>query len=249
MAEKNIIQLLVELGVIKETDEPINVMLEPLTDIDAKFTGPPQDDLETFYRQSVNDPFWATLGHAIQAYSRLELSLCRLFEVLTGMSNECADMIFYRINNANTVHQILKTLAKQKFGEMYCPFWLSILALISNVTQQRNLIVHWRAGIHPHKKEIQLTIPRKHWLKDIGEKDYLNTSHLIEFIAKCAFIQNQIRDFLMMQDEFWKQRLKPEVLTALQSRFQREIVFTAPKPTPSAQILGAPFSPPPPTTK
>ncbi|MGL4419094.1 MAG: hypothetical protein ACRCZF_00385, partial [Gemmataceae bacterium] len=74
MPDNDIIRQLLEMGVIKATDEPINSMVAPLTDQDATFSGPPSDDLEAFYRQSAQDPFWATLGHAVQAYSRLEQS-------------------------------------------------------------------------------------------------------------------------------------------------------------------------------
>jgi hypothetical protein len=231
MEQSDLLRRLIEIGVVEETDDPVNVMLEPLTDLNANFPDPPQDDLEAFYRQSAQDPFWATLGHAIQANSRLEQSLCRLFQNLTGMTEECAGIIFYKIINASTLHGILETLAKLKYGELYSLFLKSVIAMLRQLSDKRNRIVHWRAGIHPHEKEIRLTLPRLHFLKDIGASDYLNTAHLNEFIAKCKFIQTQIYDFLMMQDEFWKTRVRPDVLEKWQERFQREAVY---KPLPSS---------------
>lgn len=232
MEQSDIIRRLIEMGLIEETDDPVDVMLEPLTDASATFPNPPQDDLEAFYQQSAQDPFWAALGHAIQAYSRLEQSLCWLFQTITGMTEGCAGTIFYGIINAHKLHKILKELAKDKYGEIYDPFWNSVIAMLGKLSDKRNQIVHWRAGIHPHEKELRLTRPEFQMLEDIGTNDYLNRSHLDEFIAKCAFVQTQIRDFLMIQDEFWQSRLKPETLVKLQERFRRPVVYPAPSSTP-----------------
>jgi hypothetical protein len=245
--EKNTIEMLIKLGVIEETDEPVNVMLPPNTELNATFAHPPQDDFEAFYQSSAQDPFWATLGHAIQSYARLEQSLCRLFAAVTDMPNECASIIFYKITSANTLHEILEKLAKRKYGETYATFWHSLVTMMRKAANQRNNIVHWRAGIHPQKKEMQLTLPRLQWLKDIGSSDYLNTPHLTDFIAKCTFIQDQVYEFLLMQDEFWQSKLKPGFLTVWQEKFQREVVYTAPSPTPQSPTNGAPANPLPPS--
>lgn len=98
--------------------------------------------------------------------------------------------------------------------------------MLKSVTEKRNQIVHWRAGIHFEHKEIWLVIPRVQRLEDI-KGNYINIGHLNEFIHKCAFVEESIFKFHIFHDEFWSKHIKHDVLKAWQELCEREVVYSA----------------------
>src|SRR5688500_5929908 len=115
--EKSVLEILIEAGRLSRPMNRSTSCSCPQTELNATFTHPPADDLEAFYRASAHDPFWATLGHAIQAYARLEMWLCQVFKEVTGMTAECAGINFYKITSSSARDDILEKLAKRKYGD------------------------------------------------------------------------------------------------------------------------------------
>ena len=95
---------------------------------------------------SSQDPFWAIRGHAIEAYAGVEQSLCALFAHLTGMHNEVAGVIFFRITNPRVLGEILDILMKKKYVDEYSKFWKSVDKIIRKLVETRNRLVHWNVA-------------------------------------------------------------------------------------------------------
>ena len=57
--------------------------------------------LEDASRKASEDQFWATRGKAVQAYARVEQALCRIFVDVSGMSQQVAAIVFFRITSAS----------------------------------------------------------------------------------------------------------------------------------------------------
>jgi hypothetical protein len=109
---------------------------------------------------SAQDAFWATRGHAIQAYAQLEQSLFRLFAHLTGLDHQPAGTIFFKITSSAARNAIIEKLFKQKLRDEFNLFRNSLITQIRPIDIQRNEIVHWNATniIFPPGSTPQFTV-------------------------------------------------------------------------------------------
>jgi hypothetical protein len=92
---------------------------------------------------------------AIEAYAALESALVVLFARLLDTTNDKAAIIFFKITNANARNEILGGLLEETHQSKYHTYWhgqagaqgqkkiTGLLALIPQLDQQRNFIVHW----------------------------------------------------------------------------------------------------------
>src|SRR5437588_2076306 len=124
---------------------------------------------------------------AIEAYSNLELALCRLLALLLGTKVDLAGIVFFRINNTRARSAALDSLLRHKYGTKYNLYWNSVFKLITQLDNERNQIVHWRTQLDLHwgrKKQLSSvtaklmppnmwdTRPKRPFITEKGLKDF-----------------------------------------------------------------------------
>jgi hypothetical protein len=141
-------------------------------------------------RDAAKDNFWALRAHAIQAYARLEQSLCILLSCLGDMRPQVAAIIFFKITSSRARDSVLEKLIKKKHGSLYSTFWKSAFKHLGQLSEKRNQIVHWNAKVVVHKNigfhRVQLE-PPNFW-EYSADTPVLTSTDLFDFIRRCEFV-------------------------------------------------------------
>jgi hypothetical protein len=152
---------------------------------------------------------------AIEAHANLEFVLSKLFAQLLHADDARAAIVFFRITNARSRNAIIEGLLEREHGEQYDIYWhgepgddkgkrktRGLLALIRNLDDRRNEIVHWHVirsyGITPSgfKKQAEELRSVGSWYKLPGQTQKITTESLTEFTAKCEFASGSIHKFV-----------------------------------------------------
>lgn len=91
--------------------------------------------------------FNSARGHAIGIYGNLEQTLCEALAYFGDIDNDVAGVVFFKINNARAVQEILDKLKRRKMGAANSLFWNSLTGNYRKLSETRNLIVHWGTAI------------------------------------------------------------------------------------------------------
>jgi hypothetical protein len=199
------------------------------------------------------DPFWAWLGHAIEAYAGLEQSLCRLFCLLSGTEPDVAAIIFFRIRNTRNRDEILGKLLRRKHGSDYSRFWNSLVDIIQNqITPRRNEIAHWKATIvlgDNGFSQMQLK-PPDFW-SHRSETPFIDVALLQKLMETCAFVSrlcNMFGLFINPSSHAEMERgAPPEHMRTWRDIFSQAVAYPPPSTHPLFQKPQEPESPPPPS--
>jgi hypothetical protein len=142
---------------------------------------------------------------AIEAYAALEWALVVLFARLLDTTNDKAAIIFFKITNANARNEILGGLLEETHQSKYHTYWhgqagaqgqkkiTGLLALIPQLDQQRNFIVHWHQSstvTSAGEKWDDLRLPY-YWVRG-PHRQPITVPALEEFRFKAAFVQLSI---------------------------------------------------------
>ena len=165
--------------------EGINIHLDEVTQIAA------------------GDPFWAVRGKAIQAYASLEQSLFIAFSKLSGMSEDAAGVIFFKIASAHVRNGIIKELIHRRHHDRFTPFVNSYFKELTRIDERRNQIVHWNVANNIGQVDGKVRsivtlslIPPNFWMRG-GKMTHLTMSDLVEFMAKCDVFSRLLSMFVL----------------------------------------------------
>jgi hypothetical protein len=167
------------------------------------------DDDSFFHRYAgiaEADRFMIARAHAIDCYSRLEQTMCSCLAYFGDMSNKTAGTIFFKINSARAVCDILDSLKKHKVGADYNLFWNSVTKRFSSLAQRRNSIVHWSMAVTvpiededadpATDKEMQVSLmPPNYWSWDEATPE-LKTNDCIAFGSECEAVMDYTKLFI-----------------------------------------------------
>jgi hypothetical protein len=154
--------------------------------------------LEEAMKQAAADQFWAIRGKAIQAYASLEQAMAQLFSLVSGTDGATANIIFFRINSADSRNKITKKLFQNKFGTRYNLFRNSLFKQIGPIDRERNEVVHWNvvnfvdADPDGNTRSTLALLPPANWVLDHGAPKK-TTEDLIAFSRKCDFYSLLLR--------------------------------------------------------
>lgn len=162
-------------------------------------------------------------GLAIEVYANLEHRLCTLLSTLTGMQQDIAGIIFFKITSADVRDKIIETLLKTKKGDEYNLFWNSIKKMLNDVSNRRNCIVHWSLVMQKaHDGTISSWLtPGASVFTFNWTKTTMMPSEVADFILKCNFLAPLISNFAILigsinnqMPEAWRQRWEPIIREA-----------------------------------
>lgn len=180
-------------------------------------------------RQGRMSPFWAARGKAIQSYSNVEQSLCRVFSLVSDTNHDVAAIIFFKITSTAAQTSIIEKLLQKKYGTTYNLFWNSYFKLHKPLVNKRNEIVHWKAinviGADESgtKSKIELR-PPPFWGFD-PTAPVITIDDLVKFDAACDALQRVANIFYAavtstMIDEdsaTWVERFKQPLIYPIPS--------------------------------
>ncbi len=136
---------------------------------------------------------------AIEQYSALEQSLCRVFGRALGTEPDYAGIVFFKITSARGRLAMIEKLLRKRLGDRYASlFWNPAISAIKVLDQKRNEIVHWTTLVH-----IGDTLPIVHLvppnLYDLrpGRSPYWDADKLNEFKGECDYYSRLLNMYWM----------------------------------------------------
>lgn len=184
-------------------------------------------------------------GFAIECYSSLEQSMCRLLANVSGMEDPTAATVFFKVTASRSRSEILDKLFKAKYGTKYRLFWNSINRHFSQLDQRRNQLVHWGSVSEigegaPYKRYLappnlwELTDESPQW----GEADFM------DFASYCDVVKRAINKFVFAHRD--GHRIPGEPPPESEPLFQEPLQYPLPSGHRLARSPEAPIFPRPP---
>jgi hypothetical protein len=144
---------------------------------------------------------------AIEAYAGVESALVVLLGRLLGTTNDLAAIVFFRITNSRATSKIIEQLLEKAHGTKYDTYWHGqpgaggqrkipgLFALIRQLNEKRNDIVHWhiRSSSSSTGDQWDDLTPAYYWTR--GHQEPITTPDLNAFIEKAKFVQSSIFHF------------------------------------------------------
>jgi hypothetical protein len=142
---------------------------------------------------------------AIEAYAGVESALVVLLGRLLGTTNDLAAIVFFRITNTSARNAIIEQLLKKTHDTKYDTYWHGqagasgqrripgLFALIQQLDNRRNEIVHWhsRSSSSSTGEQWDDLAPAYYWARAPHLKS-ITTPDLNDFIEKANFVQKSI---------------------------------------------------------
>jgi hypothetical protein len=147
-------------------------------------------------------------AYAIDAYARVEQSLCGLFGHVMGTTRELAVIVFYRITNTHSRNRIIEELIEKRYGDAYnaylngipnTPHRSGLLSIIRQLDQKRNEIVHWHMGLTfrvPQRVGPSLMKPDTHPFTLDPNHPIITSDEMIDFSRKAYFVSRSVNGLL-----------------------------------------------------
>lgn len=195
-------------------------------------------------QQRQNYTFWAMRGAAIEGYSSLEQSMCRLLALVSGMEDSAAATVFFKVTASRSRAEILDKLFKAKFGNAYRPFWNSMMAHFRHLDQRRNELVHW-ASVHEvggGADRLYLSPPNFWTLSE--DSPSWTQDELLDFMSRCDVVKRALNGFTFAHRE--GPRIPNELPPESNPLLQEPLEYPLPAGHRLARSDAAPIFPPPP---
>lgn len=175
---------------------------------------------------------------ALEQYAKIEASLAQLLAILSETSDQAASIIFFQLMNTRARMAALEQLLQRKHGTQYDVHWYGqpgspgkprtsgLFALIRQIDEQRNRIVHWRTmgtvqdGV---AKDDQLVMPDFWYRSPLQPPEPITCEHLEEFLLKTEFVHRSINMFVWTMDP--RRRLPDETRKAWLEIFAQPAVY------------------------
>jgi hypothetical protein len=197
-------------------------------------------------------------ANAIEQYSKMEASLAQLLACLAGTTDKAASIIYFQLMNTRARTTALEQLLQMKHRTKYDIHWHGepgspgkpakpgLFALIRQVDDQRNRIVHWRTiGMvnvgGPHQDD-ELAMPDYWYRSPENPPKQITTADLEEFILKTEFIHRSINMFVWALDP--RRHIPPEALKAWHEIFQQPALYPPLDSHPLSPKYAVPQTPP-----
>jgi hypothetical protein len=150
------------------------------------------------------DQFWAIRGKAIQSYASLEQAMAQLFSLVSGTDGKTANIIFFRINSADSRNKIVEKLFQNKFGTRYNLFRNSLFKQLGPIDRERNEVVHWNVvnfvdgDPDGNTRSTLSLLPPANWVP--GHNAPKKTAEdLVAFSRKCDFYTRLVNCFFAIE--------------------------------------------------
>ena len=143
----------------------------------------------------------------MQAYARLEQSLCQLFEHVGGMHKRAAWVIFFKINSADARAKMIDKLFRMKYPDnKYSLFRNSLYNHIRPLDNKRNEIAHWNTvefnafDNDTQTNVISVAMVSPAWWATTSEESVprITSADLVNFTRECEFFASIIGRFVTM---------------------------------------------------
>lgn len=194
---------------------------------------------------------------AIQEYASLEQSLGKLFALLLGVSDEIAGIVFFRITTSRQRNQVIELLLQNKFGSTFDAYWHGLsgspgvprtpglLALIRQLDDLRNKIVHWMPMTELGETTNSYLIRPNIWEYRLDGQS-VTIAEIEDFIARANFALRSVNMFCWFNDPVF---LSTSGLAAEHARtwhdiFQRPCTYPISNTHPLSPNYVEPPSPP-----
>ncbi|PRX34217.1 hypothetical protein B0G75_102246 [Paraburkholderia sp. BL18I3N2] len=89
------------------------------------------------------DIFDLERGRAIDAFAKVEGSLCWVMVEAGKIDHETGSIIFYANISMQPRVEIVTAIVEAGYADQFKMFWDSVVKMIESLTKQRNKIVHW----------------------------------------------------------------------------------------------------------
>jgi hypothetical protein len=154
---------------------------------------------------SSDDKLAIARAAAIEGYASVEEGLANLFALFLGTAPEKAGAIFFRITNTHSRNRIMEQLLESSLGKKFDAYWhgakheSGLFALIRQLDQSRNEIVHWRVRRTFSLKDSSLEtrdelVPPNVWQQN-PNTTMISATTLNEFRAKADFVHRSLTMF------------------------------------------------------
>lgn len=151
-------------------------------------------------------------GRAINAFAKLESTLCLLLAESGNLNYKTASIIFYSNISLQPRVEIITAILDELCGDKFALFWDSARRSIDSLNKQRNKIVHWHSYpvfdgkkefentgcilIHPVVESEKLSKLSIHDIKQFTKK----TEYIADVFSKFRGCFNNSVDILQQQD-------------------------------------------------
>jgi len=168
------------------------------------------------YAKRNHDEMLRVRGDAIQAYGTVEQALSILVaHLLNTVDKEAAGIVFFRMTSTWHRNQAIELLINKKFGDRFDAFWhglpgspgkpktSGLMALIRQLDETRNQIVHWTASVNITGPDDQGRFLREDALQppniwaNTSALRQLKVPDLVEFSRKARFVAGVITQFVI----------------------------------------------------
>jgi len=152
--------------------------------------------------QEYKDAIDLERGRAIDAFAKLESTLCWILSEAGRLEYQTASTIFYSNISLQPRVEIISAIIEEMCGAKFEVFWASACKAINSLNKQRNKIVHWHSyPVYDGKKELENTKFTLIHPVIKGEKfSELSTHDIGQFIEKTNYLINVLSKFRLCFD-------------------------------------------------
>ena len=175
--------------------------------------------------------FMIARAGAVQAYATIEQSLCTIFASMLQVPNAYAGVVFFRMSTARARNATVEALVRKRLGSEFNPFMNSIVAMLKQIDQRRNEIVHWHM-VHSVSSQPQGPLahswsltPPNFWDMSASTPK-INISDLEDFSSKCDVIHRALNMFHVATNPSFA--LPDETRQSWLERFRQPLAYPLP---------------------
>ena len=155
--------------------------------------------------QKLQDELDLERGRAIDAFAKLESSLCQILVELGNLSYQTASTIFYSNISLQPRIEIISALIEEASGDAFNQFWSSVCKIISSLNKQRNKIVHWHSypvfdGKQDFKHIQFILIHPLHRNEDSNKLSEVAVHNLKDFSKQAIYVSKVLLRFRLCFD-------------------------------------------------
>jgi hypothetical protein len=210
------------------------------------------------YAERLHSEMLKVRGAAVQAYGTVEQALSGLCAfLLDTVDREAAGIVFFRLTSTHRRNEAIELLLKKKFGSRFDAFWhglpgspgkpktSGLMALIRQLDETRNQIVHWTAVVNLTGPDDQGRLLREDALQPpniwaiTSPPRQLKVADVVEFTWKASFVARSINMFVIYP------KIPEHVRNTWHDVFQQPCTYPPEESHPLAPTLKAPETVPP----
>ncbi|MBN3069410.1 hypothetical protein H5A34_14425 [Pectobacterium brasiliense] len=136
-------------------------------------------------------------GRAIDAFAKLESTLCWLLSEVGNLEFNTAATVFYSNISLQPRIEIISAILEEYYNDKFNIFWGSVRKAIDSLNGQRNKIVHWHSyPVYDGRKEFENTkFVLIHPRCNQDDSSEFSVCDIHQFIEKTEYLTNVIGRF------------------------------------------------------